>query len=153
MRAAWQQLRTLEVRLRWFLPSGGTLNRTEWRQRQMVLQWIIGFHGVALFAIGMYVGNGLVHSLADAAVLLPWMVLAWAPRLPRRLRSCAASIALLTASAVLVHLFNGAIEAHFHFFVVIAIIALYQDWVPFGVTLLFVVFEHGIGGLLVPGAV
>ena len=45
---------------------------------------------------------------------------------------------------------HGAIEAHFSFFVMIAVIALYEDWVPFGVALGFVVAEHGIAGAIVP---
>ena len=42
-----------------------------------------------------------------------------------------ASLGLLTSSAFIVHLSNGNIEAHFHFFVVISVVTLYQDWVPF----------------------
>jgi diguanylate cyclase (GGDEF)-like protein/PAS domain S-box-containing protein len=62
-------------------------------------------------------------------------------------------VGLLTASAVLVHLTNGAIEAHFHFFVMVPVIALYQDWLPFLVAIGFVVVEHGLGGVLDPTAV
>jgi diguanylate cyclase (GGDEF)-like protein/PAS domain S-box-containing protein len=63
------------------------------------------------------------------------------------------SIGLLTCSAVLVHLSSGLIEMHFHFFVVIGIVALYQDWEPFLLGILYVVLEHGVGGAIVPGAV
>jgi PAS domain S-box-containing protein len=54
---------------------------------------------------------------------------------------------------MVVHLSGGYIEAHFHFFVVIAIVALYQDWVPFLIALGFVVIHHGLGGMLMPSAV
>jgi diguanylate cyclase (GGDEF)-like protein/PAS domain S-box-containing protein len=140
-------------RARWLLPSGNTLAKRDWAARHRVLQWILWLHAIALFALGLAHGYGLAHSVADVATLLPCAYLAWTDRIPRRARSVAASLGLLTASAVLVHLFDGAIEAHFHFFVMIAVIALYQDWLPFLIALLFVVFEHGLGGLLVPSAV
>ena len=55
---------------------------------------------------------------------------------------------LVTASAVLVHVWDGTIEAHFHFFVMIGVLSLYQDWVPFLVAIAAVVLHHGIVGVL-----
>jgi signal transduction histidine kinase len=40
------------------------------------------------------------------------------------------------------------IEAHFHFFVLIGLIALYQDWVPFLWNVVFTVLSHGLGSAL-----
>ncbi len=68
----------------------------------------------------------------------------------RRLQSAAASLGLMLASAAVVHLSRGAIEAHFHFFVMIIVVALYQDWVPFLLAVGFVVIEHGVVGVLDP---
>ena len=48
-------------------------------------------------------------------------------------------------SVGLVLLTSGTIEAHFHFFVIIGFIALYQDWVPFLWNVAFTVISHGIG--------
>jgi methyl-accepting chemotaxis protein len=56
----------------------------------------------------------------------------------RRVQAVAASLGLITSSAVVVHLSGGYIEAHFHFFVVTAVIALYQDWIPFLTSIAFV---------------
>src|SRR5690348_16167877 len=42
---------------------------------------------------------------------------------------------------------------HFHFFVVVAVITLYQDWVPFGIAIGFTVLEHGVVGVLAPTSV
>ena len=39
---------------------------------------------------------------------------------------------LLTCSALLVHFWDGRIEAHFHFFVILSALALYEDWAPYG---------------------
>jgi diguanylate cyclase (GGDEF)-like protein/PAS domain S-box-containing protein len=71
----------------------------------------------------------------------------------RRARSVAVALGLLTASAVLVHAWNGRIEGHFHYFVMIAVLALYEDWLPFGIAVMYVVLEHGVIGLLAPGSV
>jgi hypothetical protein len=46
---------------------------------------------------------------------------------------------LITASALLVHLSGGTVEMHFHFLVMVGLITLTQDWVPFGVALGYVV--------------
>jgi len=72
------------------------------------------------------------------------------PALGRRARSTAAVLGLITASAVIVHLSGGVVEAHFHFFVMIGVITLYQDWLPFGLALGFVVVHHSVLGLLAP---
>src|SRR6185312_1942069 len=56
-----------------------------------------------------------------------------------RLRVAAASFGLITASAMLVHLSGGVVEAHFHFFVMIGVLTLYQDWMAFGIAIGYVV--------------
>jgi diguanylate cyclase (GGDEF)-like protein/PAS domain S-box-containing protein len=56
----------------------------------------------------------------------------------------------MTSSAVLIHLSGGVIEVHFHFFVMLSIIALYNDWFPFLLALSYVVLHHGIIGVLRP---
>ena len=49
----------------------------------------------------------------------------------RALASTLVAVGLLTWSAVLVHLSGGFIEAHFHFFVMVVALTLYEEWVPF----------------------
>src|SRR4030095_8174715 len=96
---------------------------------------------------------GVVHSLSEVALVAIAALAAAAPVLNRRSRAGAASVGLITASAILVHLSGGYIEMHFHFFVALIIIALYQDWVPFLLAIGYVVFEHGMFGMLAPTAV
>ncbi|MFO1533353.1 MAG: ATP-binding cassette domain-containing protein, partial [Thermoplasmatota archaeon] len=48
---------------------------------------------------------------------------------------------------------GGLIEFHFHFFVMVAVISLYQDWVPFLLTIAYVGLHHGIMGVLDPASV
>ncbi len=59
----------------------------------------------------------------------------------------------MVVSGVVVHLSGGAIEAHFLFFVMVPIVALYENWLPFGLAIGFVLFQHGIVGTLDPSSV
>jgi diguanylate cyclase (GGDEF)-like protein len=68
-------------------------------------------------------------------------------------RVIAASFGLVTCSGVLVDLWGGPIEAHFHFFVMIGVLTLYQDWTPFLVAIGYVVVHHGLGGVIDPRTV
>jgi hypothetical protein len=45
------------------------------------------------------------------------------------------------------------IEAHFHFFAMVGIITLYQDWIPFGLAIAFVALHHGAAGTIDRGSV
>ncbi|MDH3444983.1 MAG: GAF domain-containing protein, partial [Deltaproteobacteria bacterium] len=63
------------------------------------------------------------------------------------------SFGLLTSSAVLVHFSGGYPEIHFHFLVMVALMALYQDWAPYLLAILFVAVHQGIFGILLRGAV
>src|SRR6202521_904080 len=69
-----------------------------------------------------------------------------------RFRSAIATMALITTSAVIVQFSGGYIEAHFHFFVMLAVISLYQDWIPFLLAILYVALDHGVIGTLFPHA-
>jgi signal transduction histidine kinase/CheY-like chemotaxis protein len=60
---------------------------------------------------------------------------------------------LVGSSAWLVHLSGGYIEMHFHYFVMVTLLALYQDWTPFLFAVGYVVFQHGIGGYFWPHTV
>jgi diguanylate cyclase (GGDEF)-like protein/PAS domain S-box-containing protein len=139
--------------LRTALPEGGHLSHADRQQRHTAILWLLWLHAPFLSVFAFVAGNTPQHSLLEAATLMPWAVAATSSRLPYRVRSVAACLGLVTASAMLVHLMNGAIEAHFHFFVMVSVIALYQDWLPFLFAIGFVVFEHGIGGIILPGAV
>lgn len=50
-------------------------------------------------------------------------------------------------------MWDGQIEAHFLFFVMIVVLSLYEDWVPFLVAAGYVVLHHGIASTLDPSGV
>jgi diguanylate cyclase (GGDEF)-like protein len=90
------------------------------------------------------------HAVAEVTPMALCALAAALPALGRRARSAAAVLGLITASAVIVHLSGGVVEAHFHFFVMIGVITLYQDWLLFGLALGYVVIHHSVLGLLAP---
>ncbi|HUR78059.1 MAG TPA: hypothetical protein VMZ22_08920 [Acidimicrobiales bacterium] len=137
------------IRARW-LPEGRGLPYDTWTLRHRAIVMILWLHvpGIFLFALGR--GYPLTHGLVEGLIVVPYpLVAGW--RVPSQLlRTIAATLGLLTASAVLVHLAGGSTEMHFHFFVMIGVITLYQDWRPFGLGIVFVALHHGFMGMLDP---
>ena len=135
------------------LPEGRSLPAGVWHRRHrgiLVLLWI---QGVALTAFALATGNDLVHSLVEGSVVAAMGLGATSARLSRTLRALIASLGLVTSAAVLTHLSGGYIEMHFHFFVMLGVIALYQSWIPFLGAITYVALHHGIVGVLDPRSV
>ena len=102
---------------------------------------------------GLTQGQPLVHVLLESSSIAVFAAGAGLRQLSSPARALLATAALVTASTMLVHLSGGLIEMHFHFFVVVAVISLYQSWRPFLGALGIVVLHHGVAGQLVPGSV
>src|SRR5688572_13549255 len=135
------------------LPEGRSLPEETWRQRHrgiLALLWVQAV-GLAVFALAM--GNDLAHSLFEGGVVALMALVATPKRLGRTVRAVTASIGLVTSAAVLTHLSGGYIEMHFHFFVMLGVIALYQSWVPFLGAITYVALHHGTVGVLDPQSV
>ena len=137
--------------LRTYLPQGGTLPPEEWRRRHRALVAVLWLNvfGLSVYgvALGKYAG---LHELAHGVPLAAFAALAGSARFGCKLRSVFASLGLLTAAALLVHLTDGLIEAHFYFFVVIVALTVYEDWIPFLTAVAYVLLHHGIVGTLEP---
>jgi hypothetical protein len=138
---------------RGLVPTGQLLTPEVWARRHRGIVWLLWLHvaGVAVFALTR--GKSLTHTMAEATPMVVFALVGALPAFGRRARSAAAVLGLITASAVIVHLSGGVVEAHFHFFVMVGVITLYQDWLPFGLALGYVVVHHSVLGLLVPTSV
>ena len=110
-------------------------------------------HVVGLFAWGLLAGNPLWHAVVDAGPVLVCAAIATRARFSRRSRAIAVCVGLLTSSAVVVHLMHGAIEGHFHFFVMVSVLALYEEWFPYLLAFAFVLGHHGLMGAIDPASV
>jgi diguanylate cyclase (GGDEF)-like protein len=124
-----------------------------WRVRHRTLSYLLRAHVVGLLVLGLALGKGPLHSVVDAAVVGMFALIGGAATGRRQLASSMTALGLVVSSAVLVHLSGGTIEMHFHFFVMVGILTLYQDWQPFLLAIGFVVVHHGLLGTLAPSAV
>jgi diguanylate cyclase (GGDEF)-like protein/PAS domain S-box-containing protein len=135
------------------LPKGSTLPDEVWAQRHRWILVLLWLHVPALFAFSLLRHQTVAHSVVETSVLAIFAFAATTLRPRRRLSTVITSLGLLTCSATLVHLSGGVIEMHFHYFVMVGVITLYQDWWPFLIAISYVVFQHGAGGVLAPASV
>ena len=68
----------------------------------------------------------------------------------RRGQVLGGSVGLILAAIALVHAGGGLTDLHFHFFVVLALISMYQDWVAFLVAIAMVATHHLVIGMIFP---
>ncbi|MGY1594578.1 putative bifunctional diguanylate cyclase/phosphodiesterase [Geodermatophilus sp. SYSU D00708] len=139
----------LPGRLAALLPEGRRLPDAVWQRRHQVLVWVAAAQVPALAVLALLTAAPITAAFVVGAVAYPLSFLLL-PGAGRGLRSSATTTSLLVASVALVHLLSGLTEAHFHFFVVIGLVALYQSWLPFGLALLVVLVHHGVAGTLFP---
>jgi len=135
------------------LPRGRTLPRGAWRQRHRTLLALLWFQALALPVFGLVQGYGALHTLVEGLALALIAGLALLASSRPRLAAAMVSFGLVSASALLVHLSGGVIEAHFSFFVVIVLLTLYEDWMPLLLAVAYVVVHHGLTGALDPASV
>jgi diguanylate cyclase (GGDEF)-like protein len=144
--------RLLNAARNW-LPQGQMLPEHILRRRHHTIVWLMWMHVVGLTAFGLFMGQTVPHMAVEGTILALPAVMATSEWVGLRLRVAAASFGLITASAMLVHLSNGVVEAHFHFFVMIGVLTLYQDWMAFGIAIGYVVLHHGVMGVISPAQV
>jgi diguanylate cyclase len=136
-----------------WLPKGRVLPERIWQHRH---RWISRFALIQAASLAAY---PLLwkQSISGAAFVLAIVgtpaVLGMATQPSRRLRTASVTVSLMFASATLVDLSGGLIEAHFHFFVMLGVVALYQDWTAFGVCIATTVLHHAVMGALAPRTV
>ena len=136
-----------------WLPRGRELTSAEFAWRHRAVCVLLALHVPAVFVYALVQGRPVLHAVLETAPVLVLLAGAWSGLLPRRLRSLAAATGLLTCSALFVHLSDGLVEAHFHYFVVVAVVALYQDWAVYALAIGFVALQHGIASAVDPDSV
>ena len=110
-----------------------------------MLLWL---HVPAIYILGVQQGAGLFHPFTEAAIVAILAAGASVKGLSQDARASLATLGLVSSSAILVHLTGGLIEMHFHFFVMVAVVAIYQSWYPFLLAIGFVLLHHGVIGAI-----
>jgi diguanylate cyclase (GGDEF)-like protein len=139
--------------VRHHLPRGGHLPAEVWAHRHRGILVLLWAHVPTIFVFGLVQGVTVDHALLESLPVVALAVGATSTVVPQRVRAVVAALGLLTSSALLVHLSGGVIELHFHFFVMVGVITLYQDWWPFLAAIGYVVLHHGTIGTLSPESV
>jgi diguanylate cyclase (GGDEF)-like protein len=135
------------------LPRGRTLPPADFDRRHRAMLALLWILAGGLVAFALRLGTPPVHALSEGAAVAAFALAAIVGPRTRRWRSISVSVGLMTSAAVLVHVWSGRIEAHFLFFVLVGVLALYEDWVPFGLAVGYVVAEHGVMGVIDPHGV
>jgi PAS domain S-box-containing protein len=154
---------TVFRRLWLHLPAGGSLPEDVWNSRHRFLLGLTWFHALVIAFVGPIIGYSwdlslrapfrdgtVLHTVAEGSIIAAFAVLASWSRWSRAVRASLVGFGLISSSAILVHLSGGYIELHFHFFVMLVFLALYQDWVPYSLAVLYVAVHHGVVGVLDP---
>ena len=146
-----------------FVPYGGSLPEPVWTARRRFLIGLTWAHAAAIAMIGPLLGyrwdadpgaflrdGTVLHTVAEGAIVAFFAAVGGWSRANRTVQATAVGFGLLSASAILVHLSGGYIEAHFHFFVMLVFLALLQDWTPYILAVAYVAIHHGAIGVLWP---
>ena len=133
--------------IRAWLPEGHRLPADQWAARHRAMYVILVAHIPVMLLWSFFKGYGVLHSVADIVPIAIPAMAANLPGLSRKAREAAVALGLLSASAILVHLMDGAVEAHFHFFVVVALLALYEEWFPYLLAFAYVLVHHALMSL------
>jgi diguanylate cyclase (GGDEF)-like protein/PAS domain S-box-containing protein len=129
----------------WFLASGG-LHDEDWKRRHRLLTLLLPASVVTLTVFGIaYAGLDRPWLLTVAAILV--CAVGAVQLRPRRLPSILVAAGLAAACDGFLFMSDGLTVAHFSFFVAAAALALYHDWMPFGVFLVgslagHIAYEH-----------
>jgi diguanylate cyclase (GGDEF)-like protein len=135
------------------LPHGRTLPPAIWRSRHRFMLAVVWLQLAGLTGAAV-----ATHQSVDRASyeLVPILACALCGALRtggQRLRGSMVAFAALYCCAALVSISHGAIEAHFSFFVMVSMLAAYEEWVPYLLAVAFVAIGHGMMGVLDPGAI
>jgi methyl-accepting chemotaxis protein len=136
------------------------LSDAAFASRHRALRVILWLHVPLVTAVAVLGDRAGLHHAGHGGAAMPilWTIIATTvfcavaagTARGRRARAVAVSVGLLMAAVALVHGGGGLTDLHLHFFVVLALISLYQDWVPFGVAVVLVALHHLGMGTLAP---
>ncbi|NEM07930.1 EAL domain-containing protein [Geodermatophilus normandii] len=135
------------------LPPGRAMQPEQWTAHHTVVVRTLLVLLVAVPVYALFRGHDLASAALHTAPPALLALAAWAPSLSRNTRAAAAALGLMTTAAVAVQLSAGATEAHFLFFALLPLAALYAARAPFLLAVAFVAVHHLLLGTLLPHAV
>ena len=143
-----------------WVPRGARLSEDEFRTRHDALSIVLLLHLPLLGSLSLWwhpegglsgpggCGCGWV-PIAGLAAIVALLVVGRVAR-SQGVRAAAVSTGLIGTSCLLVHISGGMTDLHLHFFVTVALVALYQSWTPFLLAIGIVAVHHIGMGLWAP---
>ena len=135
-----------------FLPRGVRLDEASFAARHRVISLVLAVHVPVLAGIGLVRGVGGWLLWGQLAVLVLLLLLGQVLG-SQVARSSTVALGLMIGADVLVHVGGGLTDLHIWFYVVLALVALYQAWVPFLLAVVFVAVHHAVMSLAMPMSV
>ncbi|MEQ6900286.1 methyl-accepting chemotaxis protein [Nocardioides sp. YIM 152588] len=141
-----------------WVPRGVTLSEESFLARHRMISLVAWLH-IPLVAFLAFVWNPLslvtdehLHhagggwTIGAGLALMAALLRVGQRASSQSLRAAAVSSALVLSSVLLVHVSGGMTDMHLHFFVTVALVALYQMWTPFVLAIAIVAVHHvGMG--------
>lgn len=139
------------------IPDGTRLDTDQFTLRHRFIVGSIVLQAPLLFVLSRLSGTGaitgvsypeipLAHGLIGSGMILVLAVVSLLPMLSERAKSIVASFGFMTCAAVLAYFWGGFVEAHFLYFVGVGVIAMYEDWLPLVLGVIYVATQHSIFG-------
>ena len=134
------------------LPKGANLDDTSWAKRHRFIVYALYFQVPFLLLVSIPEHPTLKVRLVDIGIEVLFAIAATVVK-ARRPATIITSLGLLWADAALIHIWHGIPDMHFYFFVSLGIVALYEEWVPYLISIGFVLVHHILLGLFWPNSV
>ncbi|GAB3354055.1 methyl-accepting chemotaxis protein [Modestobacter lapidis] len=134
------------------IPRTVPLEEPAFRARHRVISVVLAAHLPVLAAIGVIRDVGGLLLWGQLAVMVV-LLLAGQLFSGQAARGSAVSLGLMIGADVLVHVGGGLTDLHIWFYVLLAMVALYQNWTPFLLAVAFVAVHHAAMSLWMPMSV
>jgi diguanylate cyclase (GGDEF)-like protein/PAS domain S-box-containing protein len=135
------------------LPPGSSLDPGTRAARHRGMLAVLAAQAVALAVWALATGASVGHMLVEVVPLAIAFAAAASPRFTQGARASAMALGLFTESAIAVHLSHGLVTVHFHYFVMLCLLALYEDFAALALGVAYVVVQHGLMGTMAPESV
>jgi hypothetical protein len=145
-------VRVLFHRFRSWLPEGRRLPDAIWQRRHQGISRFALLQAVGVGVFALLRGYSLAATMMDVVIVGLPAAMGASTLVGCQVRTMSVTVSLMFASAAVVEVAGGVTEAHFHFFVMLGVVSLYQDWSAFGLCIAIVVFHHAVIGCACAGS-
>jgi len=123
------------------LPRGSRLPENARIFRHQKIVWATLALAAAVGVLAFFCGQPPALALLAGGIPAAMACAAWKSSLPRRVRASIAAAALMVTAVAAVQV-TGTAEAHFLFFILVPVVALYEDWAPMAAAIGTVLIQH-----------